>query len=812
MRLPQDVRHTLRVMRKAPGFTFIVTLLMALGIGANVAVFAAVNGILLRPLPYRDASRLVFVRENGPAETSRGMRAGVPDFLDWRAGSTSVAGMAAYAPVGFNVTYNGEVERAEAQVVSHDFARVFGVQPALGRFFSPEDDRPGAGRVAVVSHGFWQRAFGGRHDVLGQSVALNGQPYTVIGIMPAGFAAPEAADVWVPMGFFTGPMLQWRANHVLEIVARLRNGVSLEQAERELNALAQRAWATDQFMRTGWSLELTSIPDALLGPTRPALLTMFVAVLSVMLVVCANIASLLLARGATRRQEIAVRVALGASPARIARQLITESGVLAAIGTAFGVGLAYVALNVIRGVAASQIPHFATLRMDGAVLGYAVAVALAAALVFTIPPLLQVFRGRVALRNVRGAAANDPGRGLLTKLVAGEVGVSVMLLVLAVLLVMSFQRLTLVDPGFSPERVMSFRVTLPAATYATPAQRLAAYERVRERLVQLPGVQSVGVASSLPFSSLGDRRGNSLFVQARHGDSRTGALRADLDRAHIPTADVRYVDAGFFTTLGVRLVRGTLSSATADASSEPQAVINETTARRVFANEDPIGQRIAVGSDPGTWRTVVGIVEDVSNRGLRQAPVEEVYLTHQHFPVGSAAFVLRGRAEPNDLAAAIVREVTPLLPGVAVYDVQPMDERLVASVGVQRIAATVMRGLALVAFVLALSGLYGVLAYLVARRTHEFGVRMALGARQQDVIGMLLSQAMRIVASGVGFGLVAGVVGARLLQEQLHGVSALDPGVMAAVAGVVIVTGAVASFVPAYRASRSDPMVALRDN
>ena len=812
MDMLQDVRHALRVMRKAPGFTCIVVLLMTLGIGANVAVFAAVNAVLLRPLPYRDAARLVFVRENGPGETSRAMRAGIPDFLDWRAGSTSVAGMTAYAPIGFNVTFGGEVERAQAQVVSHDFARVLGVQPTLGRFFSPDDDRPGNGRVAVLSHSFWQRAFGARSDILGQRIELNAQPYTVIGVMPAGFTAPEAADVWVPMGFFTGPMLQWRANHMLEIIARLRDGVSPEQADRELNALAQRAWATDPLMREGWSVQVTSLPDVMLGPTRPALVTMFGAVLAVMLVVCANVASLLLARGASRRQEIAVRVALGASPGRIARQLITESGVLAAVGTVAGVAAAYAAMGVIRVMAASQIPHFASLRIDTAVLLYGLAMAMIAALVFTAPPLVQLFRGRVALSNVRGGGSSDPGRGLLTKLVAGEVGVSVMLLVLAVLLVTSFQRLTRIDPGFSPERVMSFRVTLPAATYATATQRLAAYDRVRERLVQLPGVQSVGVASSLPFSSLGDRRGNSLFVYSRHADSRTGALRSDIDREHAPSADVRFVDAGFFTTLGVRLVRGSFISATADATSEPQAVINETTARRVFANDDPIGQRIATGSDPSTWRTVVGVVEDISNRGLRQAPVEEVYLSHQHFPIATVAFVVRTRGEPNAVASMLSREVTPLLPGVAVYDVQPMDERLATSIGVQRIAAGVMRGLALVAFVLALSGLYGVLAYLVARRTHEFGIRMALGARQLDVVGMLLKQAMGIVVAGVAAGLIAGVVGARLLREQLHGVSALDPVVMGGVAVIVVVTGALASYVPAYRASRADPMVALRSD
>ena len=811
MILPQDLRHSLRIIRKAPGFSGIVVALMALGIGTNAAVFAAVNGILLRPLPYRDPAALMFIRENGQAETPRAMRAGVPDFLDWRAQSTGFSGMAAFAPISFNVAVEGEVERSHAQVVSHDFARVLGVQPALGRFFSADDDRPGEGRVAVVSHAFWQRAFGGRADVLGRSIALNAQPYTVIGEMPAAFSAPEAADVWIPMGFLTGPMLQWRANHMLDIVGRLRDSVSRSQAEVELNAIAQRGWSSDRFMRDGWSVQLSPLTDVMRGPTRPALITMLAAVMAVMLVVCANIASLLLARAAARRQEMAVRLALGASPGRIAKQLLTESGMLAAVGATMGVVLAYFAMGVMRRVVSSQIPHFASLRIDATVLGYTLAMAVGATLLFTTAPVLQLFRGRLALRNTRGGTS-DPGRTLLTRLVAGEVAISVMLLVLAVMLVSSFQKLTHADPGFSPERVLTFRITLPAATYATPAQRLSAYERVRSRLGQLSDVRAVGIASSVPFSALGDRRGNSLFVHARHADTRTGQLRTEVDQNQIPTADVRYVDAGFFSALGVRLVRGTVLSPTADASSAPQAVISQTTAQRVFAGEDPIGQRIAVGSDPGTWRTVVGIVEDITNRGLRQAPVEEVYLSLQHFPLGTVAFVVRTRQDPHAIASGVAREVGPLLAGVPVYDVQTMDDRLSSSIGIQRLAATAMRGLALVAFLLAVTGLYGVLAYLVARRTHEFGIRLALGAQPRNVVAMLLRQAIGVVGLGVAVGLATGVAAAQLIRGQLHGVSTVDPLILGIVALVVMSVGALAAYVPAHRGSRADPMVALRSD
>jgi putative ABC transport system permease protein len=719
--------------------------------------------------------------------------------------------MAAFAPISFNVAVEGEVERSQAQIVSHDFARVLGVQPALGHFFAPEDDRPGEGRVTVVSHAFWQRALGGRVDVLGRSIALNAQPYTIIGVMPATFSAPEAADVWIPMGFYTGPMLQWRANHMLDIVGRLRDGVSRTQAEVELNAIAQRGWASDRFMRDGWSVQLLPLLDVMRGPTRPALVTMLAAVMAVMLVVCANIVSLLLARAAARRQEMAVRIALGASPGRIARQLLTESGVLAAVGATLGVVLGYVAMGVMRQMASSQIPHFASLRIDSTVLGYALAMTAGATLLFTAVPILQTFRGRIALRNTRGGTS-DPGRTLLTRLVAGEVAISVMLLVLAVMLVSSFQKLTRADPGFSPERVLTFRLTLPAATYATPAQRLSAYERVRGRIGQLPDVRAIGIASSLPFSALGDRRGNSLFVEARHADTRTGQLRTDVDQNQIPTADVRYVDAGFFSALGVRLVRGTVLSSTADASSEPQAVISQTTAQRVFAGEDPIGQRVAVGSDPGTWRTVVGIVEDITNRGLRQAPVEEVYLSLQHFPLSTVAFVVRTRHDPQAIASAVVREVGPLLAGVPVYDVATMDDRLADSVGIQRMAAMAMRGLALVAFLLAVTGLYGVLAYLVARRTHEFGIRLALGAQRANVIAMLLRQAMGVVGLGVVLGLVLGVAAAQFIRGQLHGVSTVDPMILGIVALVVMSVGALAAYVPAHRGSRADPMVALRSD
>ena len=382
---------------------------------------------------------------------------------------------------------------------------------------------------------------------------------------------------------------------------------------------------------------------------------------------------------------------------------------------------------------------------------------------------------------------------------------SVVLLVLAVLLVTSFQRLTRANPGFSAERVLTFRLTLPPATYATPAQRLAAYDLVRARLAQLPTVQAIGISSSLPFSQLGERRGNSVFIQSRHADSRTGQLRADADPNHVPTADTRFVDAGFFTTLGVRIVRGALIGASADASSEPEAVINQTAARRVFGGQDPIGQRIAVGSNPGVWRTVVGVIEDVSNRGLRELPVEEVYLSHQQFPQSSVAFLIRTRENPRVVERAISREVSRALPGVPVYDVRTMDERLADSVGVQHVAAAVMRGLALVAFLLAVIGLYGVLAYLVAKRTHEFGVRMALGARQWDVITMLLAEAMGVVVVGVVLGLGASVAAAQVIKGSLYGVGALEPSVFGGVAAVVVGVGALAAFVPAWRGSRVVP-------
>ena len=811
MTMSQDARYALRMMRKAPVFSITTVMLMALGIGANATVFAAVNAVLLRPLPYQDAGRLMFVRENGPGETSRGSRVGIPDFGDWRAQSSSFTDLAAYAPVSFNLAHAGAAERAEAQVVSANFARVLGVQPSLGRFFLDEDDRPGGGRVVVISDRLWRRTLGGRTDAIGTVIELNAQPYTIVGVMPESFAAPNAADLWIPMGYFTGPMLQWRANHLLEVVGRLRDGVPAQRAELELNAIAQRGWATDQFMKNGWTLQLTPLRDVMLGPTRPALLMLLAAVIAVMAVVCANVASLLLARAASRRQEIAIRVALGATPHRIAGQLMTESGMLAAIGTVIGVLFAYLAMSGVRALAANQIPHFASLRVDAAVLLYALAMAAGAVILFSAAPVVQLLGGRVGLRGAR-AGATDPGRRLLSRLVTAEVAVSVVLLILALLLVTSFQRLTRTNPGFSAERVLTFRLTLPQATYATPAQRLAAYEEIRSRLAQLSSVQSIGISSSLPFSPAGERRGNSVFIQTRHADARTGQLRADTDPNTVPTADVRFVDAGFFTTLGVRVIRGALVNAGADASSEPQAVINQTAARRVFGNEDPIGQRIAVGSNPGVWRTVVGVIEDVNNRGLRQPPVEEVYLTHQHFPQSSVAFLVRTRENPRVVEGAISRELSRALPGVPVYDVRTMDERLADSVGVQHVTAAVMRGLALVAFLLAVIGLYGVLAYLVAKRTHEFGVRLALGARQRDVIAMLLAEAMSVVGVGVVVGLVASVAAAEVIKGSLYGVGALEPVVFGAVAAVVVGVGAVAAFVPAWRGSRVDPMIALRSD
>ena len=807
----QDVRFALRMMHRAPGFTCIALLLLAVGIGANAAVFAAVNAVLLRSLPYHDAERLVFVRENGPSEISRGMRAGIPDYHDWRAQSRSFTDLAAYTSTGFNVVRGDGAERVQAQVVSANFAGTLGVQPALGRFFTHEESRPGDARVVVVSHAFWQRVLGGRPEALGETLTLDALPYTVVGVMPEEFVTPEAADVWIPLGFFTGPVLEWRANHMLEVVGRLRPGTSVGQAQREMNAVAARIWKTDRLMSAGWTLELTPVNDVMLGPTRPALLTMLAAVTAVMLIVCANVASLLLARAAARRREIAVRVALGASLGRIARQLFTESAVLAATGGFLGVAIAYAAMGAIDRAAASHLGHFVSLRLDLTVVAYAAVIATTTALLLSVAPLLQLRQHRIGLARTRGGTT-DPGRRILTPLVAGEVAASVTLLVLAVLLVSSFDRLLRIDPGFSTDRTLSFRLTLPPATYRGPAARLGVYERVRARLAGLPGVTAVGLASSLPFSRPGERRSNSLFVQSRHGDDATGALRTDLDPNGIPKADVRYVDAGFFGAMGLRLSRGALLDPTTDASSAPQAVINRTTATRVFGSSDPIGQRIAVGSDPSTWRTVVGVVEDVTNRGLRGPPVEEVYLSHQHFAHASMAFLVRTNGDAAAMARTVARELAALAPDVPVYDVRTMQERLIDSVGIQRLAALVMRALALVAFVLAVSGLYGVLAYLVSRRTHELGVRMALGATSADVVAMVMRQAMLVVAPGIAVGLVGAVGAARLVRDQLFGVGAVEPTVLGGVAAVVLAASVIAVFLPARAGSRVDPMVALRSD
>lgn len=807
----QDVRFALRMMRRAPGFTAIALLLLAVGIGANAAVFAAVNAVLLRSLPYHDAERLVFVRENGPSEISRGMRAGIPDYHDWRTGSQSFSDLAAYASTGFNVVRGDGAERVQAQVASSNLARTLGVQPALGRFFTDDESRPGNARVVVVSHAFWQRALGGRREALGETLALDARPYTVVGVMPEEFVAPEAADVWIPLGFFTGPMLEWRANHMLEIVGRLRPGTSVGQAQRELNTVAARIWEADRLMSAGWTLEVTPLNDVMLGPTRPALVTMLAGVTAVMLIVCANVASLLLARAASRQKEIAVRVALGGSLGQIARQLLTESAVLAAAGGLLGVVVAYAAMGAIDRAAASHLGHFVSLRLDFTVLAYVAAIAVMTTLLLSVAPLLQLRHHRVGVARTRGGTT-DPGSRILRPLVAGEVAASVTLLVLAVLLVSSFDRLLRADPGFSTDRTLSFRLTLPPTTYRGPAERLSMYERVRARLAALPGVTAVGFTSSLPFSRPGERRSNSLFVQSRHGDDATGALRTDLDPNAVPKADVRYVDAGFFNAMGLRLSRGAFLDPTADVSSAPQAVINRTTVTRVFGGSDPIGQRIAVGSDPGTWGTVVGVVEDVTNRGLREAPVEEVYLSHEHFPHASMAVLVRTNGDAGAMARVVSREIAALAPDVPVYDVRTMQERLVDSVGVQRLAALVMRALALVAFVLAVSGLYGVLAYLVSRRTHELGVRMALGATSGDVVAMIMRQALLVVTPGIAVGLAGAVGAAQLVRGQLYGVAVIEPAVLAGVASVVLAASAIAVLLPARAGSRVDPMVSLRSD
>jgi putative ABC transport system permease protein len=796
-----DVRYALRALGRAPGFTLAVVLTLALGIGINSAIFSVVHNVLLRPLPYGSPERLVLLYgrypEFGRTSTS------LPDFIDLRRGTRTFEQLAARHAGEFVLTGEGEPERVIADRVTSNFFTTLGVRPLLGRAFLPDEDKMGGDdRVVILSHGFWQRQFGGDPRVIGTQLQLSGRPWTVVGIAPPDFRYGKAVDLWAPMRADT--TMPRRAEY-LDVIGRLKPGVAVAQAGADVatvfRQLAQQYPATNVKIRS----EVIGLQEDLVHDVRPALWAFTCAVFLVLLIACANVANLLLARAAAREREMAVRVAMGAGRGRLLRQLLTESMVLALLGGVAGIALASWGVAAVSASNVQFLPRQHEIGMNPSVVAFSLALALATGLLFGLAPSMRLSRGplHASLREgTRGSTGGSLAR-VRGALVLGEVALALVLLTGAGLLIRSFDKLTRVDLGFEPAGVLTFSLTFPSAKYREATELPPLYEAVLSSARALPGVRAAAVSADLPMS------GANYVAYSVKGEPPRAS------RPDAPPQDVQpfAVSSDYFAALHIPLRRGRLIQATDGPNASPVAVINEQMARTVFTNRDPIGSQITFG-DPAdsssTWMTIVGVVGDVAQEGVTAKPYNQLYQSIAQSPARGVLVSLRTAGDPMRLAASARNAVRAIDHDLLVNDVQPLAARVTENIARPRLSVWLLGGFAAIALALAAIGIYGVMAYTVAQRTREIGVRMALGADPIRVKRLVVWQGMQPALVGVLVGLLGAFQISRLIASLLYGVSALDPVTFVLVPLFLTTIALLATYLPARHATRVSPTVALQ--
>ncbi len=798
----RDLRYGARMLLKKTGFTLIAVFTLALGIGANTAIFSVVNSVLLRPLPYPNAERLMTIWEdhrarNGPVNEWTSP----PGFEDWRDQAKSFDHVVALQDWQPTLTGQGDPEQLVGAQVSHDTFAMLGVTPALGRSFRPEEDQRGVESVVIISHGLWRRRFGADPSLVGKKISLNGESRVVIGVMPAGFKFPiiAGADIWRPIQPALGPRCQ-RGCITVRVMARLKPGAAEAQARAELNSIAARI--EQQFPDTNTKVGATLVPlhEFLVGPVKTQMMALLVAVGFVLLIACANVANLLLARSATREKEIAIRASLGAGRWRIARQLLSESLLLASIGGAAGLLLAYWLVDLLVSFSPQGTPRLDEIGIDRRVLGYTMAITILTGLLFGAAPVWQLFKADLnqSLRDSgKGLQGARSGRRVLSALVVAETALALTLLVGAGLLIRSFIRLQRVDPGFNQRNVLAAVVTLPQAVYPERTQIAPFYSQLLERVKALPGVQSAAAVSSLPLAGADSDAG--FLIEGRP------APQPD----QRPVAWVSSVSQDYFRTMGMRLIAGREFTERDNENSPKVVIISQATARRHFPNEDPIGKRIGNGRPDG-WREIVGITADVKHFGLTQDARVSMFFPDRQRPSRQMFIVARAAADPLSLGSALRGAVAAMDKNLAVSNISAMEEITSQSIGQERFTLLLLGLFSALALLLAVAGIYGVMSYAVAQRTHEIGVRVAVGAQTRDVLKLVVTQGMALVLAGVGIGLASALALTRLIRGLLFGVSATDPVSYVGVAALLALVALVACYVPARRASKVDPLVALR--
>jgi putative ABC transport system permease protein len=807
--LIQDLRFGARMLLKEPGFTLIAVITLALGVGANTTIFSVVNAVLLRPLPYQNPEQLALIWGKLPAHVSGNVGASAPEFADYRDQNLVFSSVAAYTSSSFNLSGVGEPERIVGTFVSASLFPLLDVQPALGRAFLNEEDRPGHDRVVILSHGLWRRRFAGDSAVIGRSVTLDGQSHTIIGVAPVGFRFPDdETEIWKPIAFTAEDLSEnERGSHYLSVIARMKPGVTIAQAQADMAALAQRMQQQHPMnyeADSGWGTTVVSLREETVGDSRLALLSLFGAVGCVLLIGCANVANLLLARASTRRREMAIRSALGGRPWRIIRQLLTESLLLALAGGVLGTLIAVWGVEAVAELSASSLPRVNEINIDGRVIGFMLAITLATGLLFGLAPAWQSAKPDLneSLKEGGGKGAGSGGRHRLRGLlVVGEIATALVLLVGAGLMVKSLYRLQRVEPGFNPSHALTMRLALPEAKYSEPQRQRDFYERLLNQIAALPGVRAAGAINYLPLSGTGNQR--SFLIEGKPE----------------PKLNVgfRMVSSDYFRALGVPLRAGRLIDDRDRENAPRVAVVNETFARVFMGDEDPLGKRVKLGSAQGPfpWLTIAGVVGDVKHGGLDRETRPEMYVPYLQpllpsWDVPPMFLVVRGASEPSSLISAVRGVVKELDRDQPVYGVATMEQLLSRSTRQRRFNMTLLAVFAALALILAGMGVYGVMAYAVTERTREIGIRMALGAQASDALKLVISQGMRLTLVGIALGLMGAFALTGLMKNLLFDVRPTDPVTFIAIALLLTFVALLACWIPARRATKVDPMEALK--
>ncbi|HET7871920.1 MAG TPA: ABC transporter permease [Terriglobales bacterium] len=822
MTLWQDVRFGVRALKKARGLTAIALFTLALGIGANTAIFSIVNAVLLRPLPFRDPGRLIQMRADLTGLSAKNIGFSVPEYEDLRDRAGIFESVAVVWPAPANITGGERPERVDILGVSPNYFEVLGVRPQLGRVFDQRDTANGFAEACVISDGLWHRDFAADPNVLGRKVRLDNDLYTIVGVLPPGFRHPGPAsarqvDFWATAGFRADPFPPPARNLRLlpGIIGRLKPGISVQEAQARLASLAstlRHEYAADYPANAAWTLTAETLKGVVVGNSQTLLLSLLLAVALILLIACVNVASLLLARSSVRRREIAVRMALGASRGRVLRQLLTESAVLGLAAAAVGAMAAVLTEKALVGLLPSQLPQVNAITVDGRVLLFTLSIAVITSILFGLAPALQISRPDAnALKQDGRSADASLGSSRTRKLLVGaEVALSLMLVVGAGLLLRTFLDLLRVDPGFSPQRVLAASVWLPVPNdpktdvYRNTEQRTAFIREVLRRMREIPGVENAGISGALPLKTPLAPTGFRVQGESEQGDA--------------PAANIVLVTPDFLHTLGARLVHGRMIQENDDQKIDNVVLVDEAAVRYLWHGRDPVGGRIRFARDfvvkgktqQAPWMNVVGVVSNIKFSRLDEDETPHIYSSAYQFSGRLFNVVVRASGDPADLGKSIQREIESVDPNLPVSDVAPMTQVVTASVAERRFAAILIAIFAVVALALAAVGVYGVASYTVAQRTREFGIRTALGASASDLLRLVLKDSMAPVLGGLAAGLLGALVGARIISSLLFGVRPTDPAVFLISGTVLVIIGLAANYLPARRAGRVDPNIALR--